>query len=122
MLLCQLDHAAEAFRKDPIVCLHHFAVLALWRDERKRVVVIPDMRKKRVIMYKSDFTRKSIYILLDNLFRAVRTAIIYENIFPVGVCLSQDALDTLGQIFTSVIKRRNDTYEGIRAHNPFFSF
>jgi hypothetical protein len=117
MLLCQLHHAVETFREDPIVCLHHFAVLALRRDERESIVVVLQMRQKRLIVDKAEFIGVSIDVLLDDLFRAIRAAIVYENIFPVGVTLSEDTLDTLGKIFASVIEGCNDTYEWIRVHN-----
>jgi hypothetical protein len=42
----QFHHAPEAIGKDPIVRLHHFAILAIVRDVRKREVVVSYLGKK----------------------------------------------------------------------------
>ena len=50
-------------------------------------------------------------ISLGNLARAVRAAIVDNDIFPIVVALAQNALDAGCQVFFSVVDRRDNADE-----------
>src|SRR6266436_6310227 len=57
------------------------------------------------------YARIPIRITLRNLKSAVRAAIVNDNIIPVLIALSKNALDAIGQEFLAIINGRNDADE-----------
>jgi hypothetical protein len=85
--------------------MHHFAIAADGRDLLKgKVMILYHSYESLVIVYAN--AGIFVCISLGNLKRPIPTAIIDNNVFPVLIRLSQYTLNTLSEVFLSVIDRR----------------
>src|SRR5580704_6611760 len=110
MRFSHLDHAPDAVWKHPIVGLHHLAVLAIWRDASERKVVILYLGEKGFGTKDADFIRVTGCVAFRDFSRSVSAAVVHKNIFPILMCLAQDAFDALTEVVACVKERRYDTY------------
>ena len=114
--LGHLHHALQAFRKDPIIRLHDFAVFAIGGYQGKPKVIVLHLREERPCVNQTNSLREPAYVQLGDVVRSVSTLIVYENVLKVRVGLSQNALDTLGKVILGVVKGCHDANQRDRFH------
>ena len=97
------DHSLHALRIDPVVGLHHLAVLALRRDAGERAVVVGHLRHVRLAVDEA-YARIPARVRLRDLEGAVRAAVVDQHVLELAVRLREDALDALGEVGFGVSK------------------
>src|ERR1700730_1153245 len=69
-------------------------------------------------MDKAYLVRIQLRVLSGDFAGAIRAAIIDKHVLPVGVRLTQNALDALGKVIPSVVERRDNGDQGL-GHSGF---
>ena len=113
-------HAAQAFRENPVVRLHHLAVLATSRDERKREIVILHLVEERIGVDETNLAGILGGILRGDFRGTIGAVIVDEDVLPIRIGLAKDAFNTLREEFVSVIEGSNNADERRRLHDIRF--
>src|SRR6476620_480936 len=108
MRFSQLDHFRDAFGKYPVIGMHDLTIFALRGNLPKRnISVWVTSNKVHVIVDANTFVPFSI--ALCDFKRSICAAIVDDAVLPVLVSLCQYAVNTLAQVFLSVINGRKYT-------------
>src|SRR5262249_49017814 len=112
----QLNHSRQAIRCDPIICGYYFAVLAARRNcGDGDVMVANGIDKSRI--RKDPHTGIAACIAIRDTEGAICTAVVDNDVLPVGVTLGENTLDTLSEESLAVIDWSHNTYEGFVVHS-----
>jgi hypothetical protein len=106
----QFDHFHHTFRKDPIICVHDFAVFAVRGHLTHGDIPVRIAPDKFFVVVDPD-PLIFLGIGLSDFKGPIGTAVIDDAIFPILIGLRQYAFYALGEKLLAVIHRREHAHE-----------
>jgi hypothetical protein len=110
-----LDHPGEAVGEKPIVSVQHLAVPTMCGKLTQRVVPIRHQAQECMIVMDAN-AWVLLGVMAGNFQRAIPAAVINDDIFPVGIGLSEDTFNTLCEILSTIIDWSHYTDQGRCLH------